>query len=320
MSGAMMKLVKPSSVSEKVTRTTMDTIELSPKLVAAWKLPPFQREFKNNNKVIHLAEDLKRNGGVLPGVLTIGILDGDAYFVDGQHRGKAFLNSALLVGYADVRTHWFESMADMAREYVQLNSALVKMRPDDILRGLEPSSVALRRIREKCGFIGYDVVRHSSRGPILSMSVFIRTWGASRVDVPTQPPAIPALEAMDEVETTNAIEFVSYCVAAWHRYPEYARLWGALNLTLCAWLYRRSVLGERLSSASRLTRLSGDLFRKCLTALSADGSYLEYLVGRNLGDRDRSPCYDRIKKIFQMRYLLETKQSLKTPAPPWAHP
>lgn len=313
------KLVKPSTPSEKHTRSTMDTIELSPKLVASWKSPPFQRELKITGKVQLVAEDIKRAGGVIPGVITIGILDGEVFIVDGQHRMAAFLQTALLIGYADVRTHWFADMAAMATEFVHINSSLVKMRPDDIMRGLEPSTVALRRIREKCGFIGYDMVRRASRGPLLSMSVFVRTWAASRPEVPSVGNGLVALASLDDVETTHAIDFAQLCFSAWQRDPEYWRLWGALNLTLCAWLYRRIVLGERVSKASRFVRLTPEQFRKCVTALSADEMYLEFIQGRNLGDRDRAPTYARIRTVFQKRYLAETKATLRLPAPAWAH-
>jgi hypothetical protein len=316
-----MKLIKPSSVSEKQTRTTMDTIELTPKLVASWKSPPFQRDLKFNAKVLAVSAAILRAGGVLPGVITIGILDGDTYIVDGQHRLAAWLHTAMMVGYADVRTHWFESLGDMANEFVLLNSPLVRLKPDDILRGLEPSTVALQRITRKCGFIGFDAVRRGSeKAPVLSMSVFLRTWVGTKPDVPsTGASGMTALASMDEAETTAAIEFVQLCFEAWRRDVEYARLWGSLNLTLCAWLYRRIVLGERMTGTSRSYRFTKEQFRKCLMALSAEPQYLDYLVGRNVGERDRAPAYARMKTIFQRRYLADTGQSLRLPSPAWAH-
>lgn len=316
--GDAMKLVKPSSVSEKQTKTTMDTIEIVPKLVASWKSPPFQRDLKINAKVIAVSEEIRLNGGVLPGVITIGILDGEPYIVDGQHRLNAFLNAQLLVGYCDVRTHWFTTMADMAAEYVRLNSQMVRLRPDDIMRGLEPSSVALQRIRRKCGYIGYDLVRRSDKAPIVSMSVFIRTWVGTKTEVPQGRAGVTALTQMDEAETTNAIDFVQLCFDAWRRDPEYGRLWKSLNLTMCAWLYRRLVLGERVTSSSRLERFSADDFRRCLLALSAESSYLEYLTARSLSDQSRAPTYGRIKGIFQRRYLAEHGKQVRLPQPPWA--
>jgi hypothetical protein len=315
-----MKLVKPSSTEEKRTRTTMDTVELTPKLVASWKSPPFQRDLKINAKVLACAEEIKMAGGVLPGVVTVGVLDGDVYIVDGQHRLAAWLSTTLPLGYADVRTHWFTTMGEMAAEFVRLNSQLVRLRPDDILRGLEPANVALQRIRRKCGYIGYDLVRRGANAPMLSMSVFLRVWVSTKTDVPRPSLSnLAALSEMDEAETTQAIEFIGMCFEAWRRDTEYARLWGSLNLTLCGWLYRRLVLGEKVTSNSRVERFSKQEFSKCLLALSAEAQYLDYLVGRNLGERDRAPAYGRVKTIFQRRFLAETGRSAKLPQPAWAH-
>jgi len=317
---AFIKLVKPSSNEEKHTHTVLDTIELTPKLIAAWKSPPFQRELKINAKVQQCGEEIKQAGGVLPGVITIGVLDGQVYTVDGQHRIAGWLHSGMETGYADVRTHWFNTMAEMAAEYVTLNSPLVRMRPDDILHGMEASSPHLQRIRRKCGFVGYDLVRRSERAPVVSMSAFLRLWTGSRHDAPTNSGSgMAALGEMDENETTHAIDFLGVCFEAWRRDHEYARLWGTLNLSLSAWLYRRMVLGERVVANTRFARFSKDDFRKCLLGLSAEAAYLEYLVGRNNSAEHRPPTYQRIKAIFQKRYLAETGKPAKLPSPPWAH-
>ena len=50
-------------------------------------------------------------------------------------------------------------MAEMGDAFVALNSRLVNMRPDDILRGLEGSIPALQEIRASCPFVGYDQIR-----------------------------------------------------------------------------------------------------------------------------------------------------------------
>jgi len=314
----ILKLTKPSTAPEKQTRSTMDTIELNPKMVAAWKSPPFQREMKTNTKVMALSDEIRANGGVVPGVVTIGILDNETFVVDGQHRLGAWLQTGLSIGYADIRTHWFSSMADMAAEFVKLNSALVKLRPDDILRGMEPSSKALQEIRRKCAYVGYDVVRRGHHAPVLSMSVFLRVWVGSRGDVPNSEVSTRAVELMDDADTKSAIEFLGVCSEVWARVVEYAKMWGALNLSLCSWLYRRCVLGQHAHANTRIDRIARDDFRRCLMSLSADTSYLDYLVGRNLGDRDRSPAYHRIKTIFARRFSADGNAKVKLPSPAWA--
>jgi hypothetical protein len=273
-------IVKPSSLPEKSTRATVDTIELTPKLVASWKSPNFQRELKITPKVLALAEEITRNRGVLPGMLTVGVLDGDTYVVDGQHRLAAWAQSGCEIGYADVRMHFFSNMGEMAREFVHLNSALVRFNPDDILRGLEPSNTALQLIRRKCKFVGYDMVRRGENSPMLSMSVFIRVWEGSAHETPRVRGAVVALETFNADETDNAIDFITLCHDAWGRDREYWRLWSSLN--------------------------------------PADSHYVDWLLGRNLNDRDRGPALTRIKTIFQRRYKADTDAILTLPHAPWA--
>lgn len=311
-----LKLLKPSSPAEKMTRTTLDTIRITPEIVDAWQNPPFQRPVRINDKVKAISEQIKHDG-VLPGIITLGILSNTTYLLDGQHRIVAFRMSSLEEAYVDVRIHYFEAMGQMGKEFVTLNSPLVRLRPDDILRGLEDSQEQLRRVREKCKFIGYDMIRRNERAPILSMSLALRVWRGSQTEVPA-PCTMSAQElgmTFTAEDADQMIAFLSLCFDAWGRDPEYQRLWGSLNLIICAWLYRRTVITQWSPKTPKLTR---DLFCKALMTLSADTKYLDWLQGRNVGERDRSPAYDRIKAMFADRLALEMGQKPKLPAPPWA--
>lgn len=316
-----MQLVRPHTESEKHTRTTVDTMELTPKLVASWKLPPFQRELKINAKVEAVAKQIGEDDGVVPGVLTLGLLDGTIYIVDGQHRVQAFAMADLPFGYADVRTVFFKDMAEMAEEFERLNSHLVVMRPDDKLRALEHGNETLQRLRKKCPFIGYDQIRRDSKNSaVLSMSVFVRAWAGSANETPSMTTsARESLQHIQGPETDAAVEFATLCFSAWQRDREFFRLWGGLNLIICAWLYRRTVLGHGTSGTSRWTKLSRDQFRRGLMSLSAESAYLDYLVGRNVGERDRTPTYSRIKQIFTRRLRDEFDAKIMFPQPPWTH-
>lgn len=303
-----------------MTHTKTDTMLLTKPLIEKWKSPPFQRPLRVNAKVLELVEEIKRSGGVVPGVVTLGFFEGDKYLLDGQHRIHAFQLTGLAEGYADVRTFTADSMAAMADEYVELNSRLVNFRPDDILKGLEASYPALAHLRGKCDFIGYDSIRRGPKAPLLSMSSTLRSWAASAPDAPTagghSASAHLATEiTMDDVETLES--FLRLALAAWGRDAEYYRLWGALNLVLCMWLYRRTVITQYSPASARLTKAE---FGKCLMSLSADPAYTDWLMGRSLGERDRSPAYARIKTIFVKR-LLEERGALaiRLPSPTWAH-
>jgi hypothetical protein len=65
-------------------RSKMDTLELTIDALDRWKKPPFQREQRMTKKVRLLVAELKESGGVIPGILTLGRMDGDTYLIDGQ--------------------------------------------------------------------------------------------------------------------------------------------------------------------------------------------------------------------------------------------
>lgn len=305
----------PSRGAQRQTQTKVDTIIVTKELIESWKTPPFQRPVRVNIKVLELVEQLKETGGVFPGIITIGILDGTPYRVDGQHRCEAFKLSELEEGFTDVRYAYFDSMAEMAEEFVRLNSQLVKMKPDDILRGLEGTSPPVQFIRKQCPFVGYDQIRRGTNSPVVSMSMLLRAWCGSSKPTPSSggASAVELLRALTIEEATHCVEFLQLAEKAWGRDPEYGRLWSVLNLSMCMWLYRRTVIS---AWSPRIPKLTKELFKKCLLALSAS-DYVEWLVGRNLSDRDRSPCYRKIKSIFVRTIERELEKKIAFPQPEW---
>lgn len=313
----MIRLPGVKEVTKKAFRRRSDTLVITPAAVKAWRAPPFQRPLKVNAKVVALAEALKTNGGVIPGILTLGELGKEIYLLDGQHRIESFHLSGLHEAYADVRIVTFEDMGDMGEEFVELNSRLVALKPDDVLRGLEGSTPSMREIRKRCPFISYGQVRWGPSAPVLSMNTGLKIWAGSAADVPTGrgPSAIDIAKALTDEETAQVIQFFGTVHGAWGTDKEYYRLWGALNLTLCAWLWRRTVLTKSSAKSESLTPRQ---FAEGAMALSASPDYMPWLMGRNMGERDRAPCYGRIKKIFADRLndVLGRKPTL--PAPGWA--
>lgn len=307
----------------KSARSAMETLLFTADEVALWRLPAFQRPLRMNEKVRAAAATMKDDGGIIPGVLTLGKIIGEKthYIVDGQHRVEAFKLSGLSECIADVRIVTFETMGEMAAEFLMLNSRIAAMRPDDFLRGLEESTPALLRIRTACDFVGYGQIRRGNpTSPVVGMSTLLKNWHWSAGDTPainTTYTASRIAEAMDDLECQRLIVFMQTARAAWGSDQENYRLWGALNLTLTMWLWRQLVL-DKDRSIKRSIVLTPDLFKKCLMSVSSDGSYLDWLVGRSMTERDRSPCYIRLKSIFAKRLAQETSKKVVLPSPAWS--
>jgi hypothetical protein len=302
-------------------RSHMDTLELTPKGVRAWKRPPFQRELRLNEKVKRVAEEIAENDGVVPGIITLGRFNGDTYLIDGQHRTEAFLLTELVTGYADVRICDFDSMAAMSEEFVHLNTALVRMRTDDIIRGLEAINPLIGSLRRRAPFVGYDGIRRGDQAKtLLSMAVAIRTWFGS-INTPTNGPAsTEAVKMLTEDSVAKLARFLAVCFEAWGRDKANYRLWSTLNLGILMWLWRRVVLGEGSGpkGTRRATELTAEQFQNCLMSLSADPKYSEWLIGRSMGDRDRSPAYSRIREVFSRRLAMQGSKSVRFPSDDWA--
>jgi hypothetical protein len=300
-------------------KSKMDTVVLTQAKMASLIIPGFQRPLRVNDKVKAIAERMKHNGGVIDGVITIGKLKGVEYLIDGQHRREAFMISELPEAYCDVRIIDFANMAEMAEEFVRLNSCIVRMRPDDVLRGMEPEVKALEYIRTTCPFVGYGQIRRTKVSPLMSMSMVLRTWKGARSEGAGGHGGSSAAQLAREVTMQQAkdmCEFLNCCKEAWGDDREYVRLFSALNLTICAWLYIR-VVQEPKPGTKRSSMLTPEQFTAGLMGLSASKNHLDWLVGRDATERDRPAAYRRIKQIMQRRIEQDLGKRITLPQPSW---
>lgn len=299
-----------SSFAEKRTHTNVDTIEFSRADAEKWEIPGFQRPLKVNARLLAISDEIKLHGGVIPGMITLGKVGKTTYLIDGQHRRHAFLLTDCPMGYADVRMLNFADMGEMGEEFVRLNSCIVQLKADDVLRGMEGTTPNLATLRKRCSFIGYDSIRRSDKGgPVVSMSALLRVWLGSETECPvafTKGARDVAL-SMTAEETQHLCKFANCVFDAWGRSEDSKRLWSSLNLALCAWLWRRCVIAppHLLTSAKRWTRITPEEFKLCMMGLAADPHYNDWLSGRSLAERNRSPAMDRIRKIVAKRLCEE---------------
>lgn len=310
-----LEIVRPSTAAERETRTTLDCIVVTPGIVRSWKLPGFQRELRVNAKVMEVVE-LIQSTQIIPGVLTLGVLNKQIYLIDGQHRREAFLLSGEDEAFVDVRYAHFDSMAEMSEEFVRVNTPLVGMKPDDVLRGHEDSNENLRRIRRECPWIGYGNIRRSPTSPIVSMSAALRCWFGSAPEVPSFGglSALRLVEIITPDETTVMLGFMRATMTAWGREADCQRLWLNLNLTICMWMYRRLVITPY---SSNIRRMESDMFTKCLMTVGASNEHHSWLLGRQMRERDRGPTYQRLKSMSAQRVEAETGIKPRLPQPSW---
>lgn len=321
-----MTVIPIRGAPETPTRMGMETLLLTPEILKSWKLPDFQAPLRMNAKVRQIADELRAQAGdtaAISGVLTIGVLPGDTvlYLLDGQHRRAAAIDSGRSEFIADVRVKMFASMKDMAQEYLELNTPISRKTPDDQLRALHERCTPLQLITEKCPYIGYRYIRANPEAPVVSMSAVIRRWRGSGYETPAITGmgggAIGMATQLTTEDAEQIIKFMQVAFSAWGKDMENARMWAALNMTMCMWLWRVLVLDRDRSGSRRYAVLSVEQFQHCLMAASADGDYAAWLAGRNMAERDRAPCYRRLRGIFLARLQKDMAGKTKMPQPAW---
>lgn len=315
MSPALTVVPPPKTRAEKQTRSVTEAILINKEWLDQLRKPPFQRPLKLNEKVEHVVDVIKQNGGIIPGVLAIGALEGRRYVIDGQHRIDAFRRSGLAEGYADVRYFYASSLAEMGEEFVRINSSLVRLSTDDMLRGLEASNPAVQAIHKACPFVGFANVRRGG-GPVLSMSAVLRFWFGTTFETPSYKHIEQGLKLLqDPKELKLLIDFLTLCYECWGTPADDdgKRLYTNLNMLLCGWAYRRAVL--KAYGASKQIPL--DMFKKYLMELQ-DPRYTTWLRGRIHPDKYRSAAWFHMKRLWSRRHFNEVGHVPRLPQPGWA--
>lgn len=329
----------PASVPQQ-DRVRVDTMLITPDKLNEWPLPGIQRPLLKSKKVREAAEAMQLEAAQDPdeafctikGVVWLGKVGKVTYLADGQHRlygaflwasRELLVHGGVLVkqAFVNVGLRHFDSVSDMAMSFIEDNSQLNPTKPDDIMRALARANVHLQAIEEACPFMGYDLTGANKKTKLISMSAAIRTWFGSGGLVPAGGPS--ALEIvnkfLDKGQADRMIDFYGACVEAGWQHDSFRRLWGALNLGIVMWIWRRTVLGEATrfgSGGQRPMVLTREQFIVCMRTLM-EPSYMDDLVGRQLRYQDRVPCYTKIKERFTVGLKTVGIDSPRFPMAQW---
>ncbi len=321
--------IRGAKEAPKAERSRMETLKLTPEMMNAWVLPDFQAPLKMNNKVREIADELREQTGTpaITGVISLGICKaypGILFLTDGQHRRAAVIESGVPEVIADVRIREFDSMKEMSQEFLKLNTPISRKSPDDQLRALQESSLPLQRISKECPYIGYKYIRANPNSPIVSMAATLRRWKGSSYESPavsgggSNATELAHRLTMDDAE--QLIRFMRVAFKAWGADPENARLWAALNMTMVMWMWRVLVVDRDRSGSRRYVVVTEDEFLHCLMSVAADKDYNDWLQGRAMAERDRAPCYRKLRTTFLLRISNHERRGspkIRMPQPSW---
>jgi hypothetical protein len=325
----MAKLLAAADAAENGCAMS-DAVLVTADEVETWTLPKFQRTQKDNAKVDAYREKVRVSDGcVSGGVITLGRIPGDPniYKVDGQHRLYAALTSGVIQFLLTIHIKRYADFGEMANDYIELQDSLVPMRRDDVLKAAMENKPSLQAIVTQCSFVGFDQIRRATTAQkLVSMSAVLNCWIGSDAETPGAKSSGRVPDNLPDSEVSNLCMFLNLCYSAWGNHSEYFRLWGNLNMCMLMWMFRQLVLKNQIGIARKLTHttIDANTFRKCMVAITSDSNYYDWLYGKNMRERDRGPCYRKLRDVFVRRLNDEeikagrVVKKLKFPSPAWS--
>ena len=97
-------------------KDTANLVMLTKEITKKWKTPPCRKELKVTSKLKKLAVMVAKDEAI-PGVITVAVVKGVTYVVDGQFRLEAFIRSGLPVVPVQVRVIQGKSLNDLGNEF-----------------------------------------------------------------------------------------------------------------------------------------------------------------------------------------------------------
>ncbi|CAB4131721.1 hypothetical protein UFOVP276_99 [uncultured Caudovirales phage] len=297
-----------------ITDTKMDIRWVDKPEVAGWQKikPDFQRDMKPVNKKLLQVDKYIAANHAVPGTIILGIVGDKIVIVDGRHRLSRFMLSSESKARIATRTEYADTMADLAVVYEIENSQLFSFISDDRLRSIATHSRPFAKLLRTFKDIGCN-----DKGK-LSATTLLKAWHLSNRGTPGPSPVL-AEDVVHLLETSSEYaellsRFLTMCFAAWGRDKEHGSMWSSVNLALCAWLWRNTVVTP---SSAKIPRITDRQFMNGLMSLATDNRYSDFIKGRRLSKRDRAPVYTRIKSIVAARLADDMSKPISLPSPDW---
>jgi hypothetical protein len=278
----------------------------------SWRVPKFQRDCHIERRPVQqFAQQIVEKGGVIAGVFHHGLVLDDpvVWLVDGQQRRAAAETTDFQKFQVNIRMTLFQSVAEMAQAYLDDQTQLVAHRVDDKLKAMQYTHPPLRKlIRSSCA--GIERIRATESSPRVSAATAIRAWSVSARDFPAGR-ASAGTRIADELTDDNVdslIRFLSLTKEAWPWGRESNALWGALNMTMCSWFYRRF----HFDQAYRDKKLN---FVAGLAAMN-DQAYLAFLRGKGVVDENIIASYRYFRDRMRPALSAAAGKRIRFPGPP----
>ena len=298
-----MKIPEYKTKAEKDARTISRGPEcLTLADMQEWRIDPDIQRGLTINAIVRVVAKKIAEEKRIPDRMLIGVLNGVMYLLDGQHRREGHRMAVEEYGcpttvVGEIRWVFCETRAELAMHFELAQRSIVKMRPDDGLRALEHFTPVLQQIRKACPFVGYTrIQRGGPASSAISMANLLRCWAGSGRETPVSSigAARDVANSLSSKDATDCSTFANLAYRAWDNNIENGSLWGALNLTLCMWLYRQMVLAP----AEDVTRITPDQFRRFLIHLTRSVDYIDGIKGMVLSGRNRGLVMGKLEKAL----------------------
>lgn len=254
---------------------------LSKEYLSSLIVPAYQRQQYLNAKRAPKIRAKIQASAMIPGIVYICEIDELSVrdvIHDGQQRTAIALTTAHDSFTAHVIRCRFETVAEAAEDYEELNSKVVNHKPDEMLKASAYRLPRLLRLMD-LDFLTYSSAR--SGAAKVSVATALRAWrSAASIEAPIQTTVGVAdiARTLSDQDVDGLTCFLRTVRESWGALKEHRGLYNVANLTITMWLYRMMV-ELKAEDQRRCTNLSLTEFSIGMQALVSP-DYLCFLRGK----------------------------------------